>query len=92
MSPIYLLWDSSCKLIIYCGTHPPELIKYRPISHRGHGKRETKEVCDPSPSQVNTGAGARLSSQDGISQHQETVSLSLPQLNRLIETSFLCVG
>ncbi len=31
MSPIYLLWDSSCKLIIYCGTHPPELIKYRPI-------------------------------------------------------------
>ena len=20
-----LLWDSSCKLIIYCGTHPPEL-------------------------------------------------------------------
>ncbi len=23
----YVLWDSSCKLIIYCGTHPPELIK-----------------------------------------------------------------
>ena len=39
MSPIYLLWDSSCKLIIYCGTHPPELIKYRPISHREHGNR-----------------------------------------------------
>jgi len=37
MSPIYLLWDSSCKLIIYCGTHPPELIKYRPIRHRWHG-------------------------------------------------------
>ena len=37
MSPIYLLWDSSCKLIIYCGTHPPEFIKYRPISHMGYG-------------------------------------------------------
>ncbi len=33
MSPIYLLWDSSCILIIYCGAHPPELINYRPISN-----------------------------------------------------------
>ncbi len=42
-----------------------------------------------SPSQVNTGAGARLSSQDGVSQQQETTSLSLPQINRLIEASFV---
>ena len=50
---------------------------------------DCKEVCAPSPSQVNAGAGARLSSQDGVSQQQETVSLSLPQLNRLIEASFV---
>jgi hypothetical protein len=43
----------------------------------------------PSPSQVNAGVGARLSSQDGVSQPQETTSLSLPQLNRLIEASFV---
>ncbi len=42
----------------------------------------------PSPSQGNAGAGARLSSQ-GVSQQQETASLSLPQLNRLIEASFV---
>jgi len=48
-----------------------------------------KEVCVPSPSQVNTGAAARLSSQNGVSQQQETTSLSLPQVNRLIETSFV---
>jgi hypothetical protein len=45
---------------------------------------DCKQVCAPSQSQVNTGAGARLSSQDGISQQQETVSLSLPQINLLI--------
>jgi hypothetical protein len=33
MSPFYLLWDSSCKLFIYRGTHPPELINYRPNSY-----------------------------------------------------------
>jgi hypothetical protein len=58
-----------------------------------HSKRidqyDWKEVCAPSPSQVNIGAGARLSSQDGVSQQQETASLSLPQLNRLIEASFV---
>ncbi len=50
---------------------------------------DCKEVCASSPSQVNAGAGARLSSQDGVSQQQETVSLSLPQFNRLIEASFV---
>jgi hypothetical protein len=43
----------------------------------------------PSPSQVNTGTGSRLGSQDGVSQQQETASLSLPQLNRLFEVSFV---
>jgi hypothetical protein len=32
---------------------------------------------------------ATLSSQDGVSQQQETTSLSLPQFNRLIEASFV---
>jgi hypothetical protein len=41
------------------------------------------------PSQVNAGAGARLSSQDGVPQQQETVPLIVPQLNRLVETSFV---
>ena len=50
---------------------------------------DCKEVCAPSPSQVNAGAGARLSSQDGVSQQQETDSLLLPQLNRLFEASFV---
>ena len=48
-----------------------------------------EEVCAPSPSQVNAGACARPRSQDGVSQQQETTSLSLPQLNRLIEASFV---
>ncbi len=48
-----------------------------------------KEVCAPSPSQVNAGASGGLSSQDGVSQQQETTSLSLPQINHLIEDSFV---
>ena len=43
----------------------------------------------PSPSQVNTGAGSRLSSQDGVYQQQETSTLMLQQLNRLFEASFV---
>jgi hypothetical protein len=50
---------------------------------------DCKEVCAPSPSQVNGGAGGRLSSQDGVSQQEETTSLELPQINRLIEASFV---
>jgi len=40
------------------------------------------------PSQVNARASAGLSSQDGVPQQQETATLMLPQLNRLIEASF----
>ena len=50
---------------------------------------DCKEVCAPSQSQVNVGASARLSSQDGVSKQQETAPLSLPQLNRLFEASFV---
>ncbi len=63
----------------------------RICGHSNHiDQYDCKEVCVPSQSQVNTGAGARLSSHDGISQQQETVSLSLPQLNRLIEAYIVC--
>jgi hypothetical protein len=64
---------------------------------------DCKEVCTPSQSQVNVGTGAgpnsqsqvnreggpRPSSQDGVSQFQDPVPLSLPQLNRLVEVSFV---
>ncbi len=43
----------------------------------------------PSQSQVHVGSSGGISSQDGVSQHQETVPLSIPHLNRLIETSFV---
>ena len=58
-----------------------------------------EEVCEQSQSQVNVGAGAgpssqsgagpRPSSQDGVPQQQETDTLFLPHLNRLIEVSFV---
>jgi hypothetical protein len=49
---------------------------------------DCKEVCAPSPSQVNAGARARPRSQDGVPPQQEAAPLSLPQLNRLFEASF----
>jgi hypothetical protein len=67
----------------------PPLRLLRDIHSKLIDQYDCKEVCVPSPSQVNGGAGARLSSQDGVSQHQETVSLSLPELNLLIEASFV---
>ncbi len=65
------------------------LMLLRDIHSKLIDQYDCKEVCAPSPSQVNTGAGARLSSQDGVSQQQETTSLSLPQINRLFEASFV---
>ena len=64
---------------------------------------DCKEVCVSSQSQVNVGAGdgpssqsqvnigtgPRPSSQDGASQLQEVTPLSLPQVNLLVETSFV---
>ncbi len=48
-----------------------------------------KEVCAPSQSQVNTVAGDRNISQDGVSHQEEVTPLSIPQLNCLYETSFV---
>ncbi len=67
----------------------PPFMLLRDIHSKLIDQYDCKEVCAPSPSQVNAGAGARLSSQDGVSQQQETASLSLPQLNRFFEASFV---
>jgi S-DNA-T family DNA segregation ATPase FtsK/SpoIIIE len=59
----------------------PPLVLLRDIHSKLLTQFDCKEVCASSPSQVNAGTGARPSSQDGVSQQQETASLSLPQLN-----------
>jgi hypothetical protein len=80
---------SSPPLVLLCDTHSKLLAQYNC----------KEEVCEQSQSQVNVGAGAgpssqsgagpRPSSQDGVSQIQEPAPLSLPQLNRLVEASFV---
>ncbi len=81
----------------------PPLVLLRDIHSKLLTQYDCKEVCAQSQSQVNVGAGAgpssqsqvnigagpRPSSQDGVSQLQEPVPLSLPQLNRLVEASFV---
>ncbi len=67
----------------------PPLVLLRDIHSKLLTQFDYKEVCASSPSQVNAGSGAGLSSQDGVSQQQETTTLKLPQLNRLIEVSFV---
>ena len=52
-------------------------------------KDELRDSSSWSSPPVNVGAGARPSSQDGVSQQQEPAPLSLPQLNRLVEASFV---
>ncbi len=56
-----------------------------------HYKLLTEYNCKEasSQSQVNVGASGGLSSQDGVSQQQEVSRLSIPQLNLLIEVSFV---
>ncbi len=86
-------WSSS-PLTLLRDIHSKFLVQY--------GCKE--EVCAQPQSQVNVGAGAGLSSQsqanmgagprpssqdDGVPQQQETATLMLPQLNRLIEASFV---
>jgi hypothetical protein len=66
----------------------PPLMLLRDIHSKLIDQYDCKEVCVSSPSQVNTGARARLSSQDGVPHQQEAAPLSLPQLNRLFEDSF----
>ena len=56
----------------------PPLLLLREIHAKLLTRYDCKEVCAPSQSQVNVGASARLSSQDGVSQQQEAAPLSLP--------------
>ncbi len=52
-------------------------------------KYDCKEVCEPSQSQVNVGVSPRLFSQDDVSHQEGVVPLSLPQINLLLEDSFV---
>jgi hypothetical protein len=81
----------------------PSLVHLPDIHSKLLTQYDFKEVCVQSQSQVNVGAGAgpssksqvnigtgpRPNSQDGVSHLQEPVPLSLPQLNRLVEASFV---
>ena len=74
-------------------TSPP-LVLLRDIHSRLLTQYDCKEVCAPSQSQVDVGAGSgpssqspRPSSQDGVPQLKEPASLSLPLLDRLVEAS-----
>jgi hypothetical protein len=67
----------------------PPFVLLRDIHDNLIAQYDCKEVCAPSQSQANIGASARPSSQDGVSQQQEAAPLSLPQLNRLFEASFV---
>jgi hypothetical protein len=83
-------------------TSPP-LVLLRDIHSKFLTQYDCKEVCAQSQSQVNVGTGAgpssqsqvnigagpRPNSQDGVSHLQEPVPLSLPHLNRLVESSFV---
>ena len=81
----------------------PPFVLLRDIHSKLITQYDYKEVCAQSQSQVNEGDGAGSSSQsqvnigpgprpisqDGVSQFQEPAPLSLPQLNRLVEASFV---
>jgi hypothetical protein len=67
----------------------PPLLPLRDIHCKLLTQYDCKEVCVPSPLQVNVGASARLRSQDDVSQQQGAAPLSLPQLNGLFEASFV---
>ena len=56
----------------------PPLVLLRDIHSKLIAQYDCKEVCAPSQSQGNVGASARLSSQDGVSQKQESAPLSIP--------------
>ena len=67
---------------------PPRLL-LRDIHSKLLAEYICKGGCAPSLSQVNVGASGGISSQDGDSQQQEADPLSIPQLNCLIEASFV---
>jgi hypothetical protein len=81
----------------------PPLVLLRDIHSKLITQYDYKEVCaqsqsqvnegtgtgSSSQSQVNIGTGPRPSSQDGVSHLQDPVPLSLPQFDRLVESSFV---
>ncbi len=74
-------WPQTCQV----RTHPKDLLhEFLKMKL----KISTIRFDGASESQVNAGARARLSSEDGVPQQQEAAPLSLPQLNRLFEASF----
>ncbi len=66
----------------------PPLMLLRDIHSKLLNQFDCKEVC-ASPSQVNSEASGGLSSQDGVPQQQEGAPLCIPQINLLIEDSFV---
>ncbi len=67
----------------------PPLLLLRDIHFKLLTQYDSKEVLAPSQSQVG-GTSARPTCQNDIPQQQESAQLSLPQLNRLFEDSFVC--
>jgi hypothetical protein len=67
----------------------PPLLILRDIHSKLLSDYDYKEGCAPSRSQVHVGSSGGLNSQDGVSHHQEDDPLSIPQLDRLLEASFV---
>jgi hypothetical protein len=82
------LWLSRDDLLDSSSWSSPPLVLLRDIHSTLLTQYDCKEVCAPSQSQGNVGASARRSSQDGVPHQQEVSPLSLPQLDRLFESSF----
>jgi hypothetical protein len=82
-SPLVLLRDIHSKLLTQYDCKKEVRAQSQSQDNVGAGAGPSSQ------SQVNIGAGPRPSSQDGVSQLQEPVRLSLPQLNRLVEASFV---
>ncbi len=83
------LWLSKDDLRDSSSWSSPPLMFLRGIHSKLIDQYDCKEVCAPSPSQVNTGPRVRPRSQDGVPPHQEAAPLSLPKINRLFESSFV---
>ena len=80
---LWLPKDDLCNLRDSSSCSSTPLMLLRDIHSKLITQYDCKEVCEPSQSQVNAGAGDRNSSQDGVSQQQEVTHLSIPQLNCL---------
>ncbi len=88
MLKIGLYLELSSLLIYFCTAAPRHVAKSRQSCPISKLKKKIGLFYFVEENQTPR-ATARLSSQDGASQQQETTSLSLPQLNRFIEASFV---